>query len=252
MEQCCIIYKLVCIANSKPYIGFTTQTLERRWHGHLSEARNRKTDRLIINAIRKYGSQAFTKEIVYCSKNFDHTLNKMEEYFILQNNSHFQDGYGYNMNYGGNGNFGYKHKPFSLEHREKIRQAHIGKYLSTKHKAKLAAAGRNRKHSPETILKMKQITRSEEFKQARRSFKPTSEQIAARISNRTSRTWTIQKPDGTQIHTQHLKQTCKDNGIKYIALYAAHKQNRGINRGPTKGWKLISVIPTPSIYASFG
>lgn len=239
MKQC-IIYKLVCTINGKPYIGFTRQTLANRWHGHLSESRRGISNRILSNAIRKYGSKAFSKESLYCSTDEYHTLNVMEEHFIRQYNSHFKDGYGYNMTYGGEGkNSGPKSKPRSPEHCEKLRQSHLGKHLSPEHKAKLSAAGRNRIHSPETIAKMKQVTRSEDFKQARRAFRPTLTQISQRVANRTSRTWTIQKPDGTQIQTQHLKQTCKDNGVKYIALWAAHKQNRGINRGSTKGWKLI-------------
>jgi group I intron endonuclease len=235
MKQC-IIYKLVCTVNGKPYIGFTRQTLENRWHGHLSESRKGISNRILSNAIRKYGSKAFSKEILYCSTDEHHTLNVMEGHFIRQYNSHFKDGYGYNMTYGGEGkNSGLKHTKRSPEHCEAIRQAHLGKKLTEAHKTKIAAAGRNRKHTQETIIKMKQVTRSEEFKQARRAFRPTAEQIAQRVARRTSRTWTLQKPDGTQIHTQHLKQTCRENGVKYIALWAAHKQNRGINRGLTKG-----------------
>ena len=221
------------------YIGFTSQTVAARWANHINDAKKPNHNRALISAIREYGPESFTVEALYQSKEYQHTLNKMEEYFIRQHNTHINDGYGYNMNYGGASHFGIKHGPRSPEHCEAIRQAHLGKKLTEAHKTKIAAAGRNRKHTQETIIKMKQVTRSEEFKQARRAFRPTAEQIAQRVARRTSRTWTLQKPDGTQIHTQHLKQTCRENGVKYIALWAAHKQNRGINRGLTKGWKLL-------------
>jgi group I intron endonuclease len=232
------IYKITCAENGKAYIGFTSQPVYQRWANHVNDSKKPNHNRAFISAIRQYGKSAFQVETLYQSKDFDHTLNVMEEYFIRLHNTHINDGSGYNMNYGGSGHFNVKHSsPMASEHREKIRQAHLGKHLSPEHKAKISWKGR--KHSLQTITKMKQVIRTEEFKKARRAFRPTPEQIVNRIANRTSRTWILQKPDGTLINTQHLKQTCKDNGVKYIALYAAFKQNRGINRGPTKGWKLI-------------
>lgn len=246
----CTIYKLVCTINGKPYIGFTTQTLGRRWYGHVSEARYRKTyHRPLISAIRKYGPENFTKEVLYCSKDFNHTLEVMERHFIEVHKSHITHG-GYNLNFGGAGSYGHRHKsPRSPEHCEKIRQARLGTKHSEEHKAKIAAAGRGRKHTPETIMKMKSVKRSEEFKAARRAYKVSPEFVAQRVANRTKPTWTVQMPDGTIITTNHIKQTCTEHGVAYIALHTAFKNGRGINRGPSKGWQLLSVTPSKNGHA---
>ena len=246
----CIIYKLVCVSNGKLYIGFTRQTLANRWHGHLSESRKGTSNRILSSAIRKYGSKAFIKEILYCSTDIKHTLNVMEKYFIRKYNSHFVDGHGYNMTYGGEGkNSGPRNSSMSLDHRNKIRQARLGKPLSEEHKSKIAAAGQGRKHTPETITKMKNVKRSEEFKTARRTYRVPPEQIKTRVANRTKPTWTIQTPDKSIITTEHIKLTCKENNVAYIALHAAFKAGRAINRGPSKGWQLLSVTPSRNGHA---
>jgi len=102
-----IIYKITnhALLHPKSYIGFTTQDIAVRWKQHLIAAKRR--NHLLSNAIKKYGRSAFTSEILYTSENAEHTLNVMEPKFIKEHNTHFLDGYGYNMTYGGEG---YRHK----------------------------------------------------------------------------------------------------------------------------------------------
>ena len=71
---------------------------------------------LLSNAIKKYGSEAFTKEVLYTSDDIEYTLSIAEEQFIREYKTHFVEGYGYNMTFGGEG-----HKlQCSQEHKDKL------------------------------------------------------------------------------------------------------------------------------------
>jgi len=91
------IYKITNIKNNKIYIGFTIQNIKDRWYGHISDTNN-GSNLKIHNAIRKHGKESFRIEEIYTSKDKDHCLNIMEEYFI----KHFDSvNNGYNITYGG-------------------------------------------------------------------------------------------------------------------------------------------------------
>lgn len=93
------IYKITNQVNQKTYIGKTTTTINRRWNQHKSElAKDRDVNRPLYKAMRKYGIENFTIEIVEeCSVDI---LSEREIYWIEQYNS-FHDGY--NATLGGDG-----------------------------------------------------------------------------------------------------------------------------------------------------
>lgn len=83
------------------YIGQTTKTVEERWKKHVQKAlRNdgKAECRLLNNAIRKYGAESFTLEIVFEVHNDE--LNELEQLSIGIYGTHYSQG-GYNMTYGG-------------------------------------------------------------------------------------------------------------------------------------------------------
>lgn len=99
------IYKIVNSINNKSYIGYTSRTDPKdRWKGHLSAAK--WCDRPLYRAIRKYGVDAFTFTVIYCSLDGVHTLSTMEHYFICDYRSHITND-GYNLSYGGESNVGW-------------------------------------------------------------------------------------------------------------------------------------------------
>lgn len=87
------------------YIGFTTGTLKKRWGEHCS-ASKRNSQYVLHKAIRKYGKESFTIEKIYCSTDIEHTLKVMEPKLILEYNTNYQGGNGYNMTMGGEGTIG--------------------------------------------------------------------------------------------------------------------------------------------------
>ena len=121
-----IIYKITNKQNGKIYIGQTINSLEQRWKRHQSDALNNVIDTHFARAIRYYGVDNFTTEIIDTAETQEE-LTKKEYYWINYYNSAKE---GYNENDDGfkcGGNT-YKNKtPQELALiKEKIRQSKIG------------------------------------------------------------------------------------------------------------------------------
>jgi group I intron endonuclease len=112
------VYKATNKITNKVYIGFDS-SWPKRWFWHKSQFN--KKDTKFYRAVRKYGWNNFDWEIIYQSKDREHTLKKMESYFITEYNSYK---IGYNSTLGGEGTNGYKQKE---EHKRKIAESKIGK-----------------------------------------------------------------------------------------------------------------------------
>lgn len=89
------IYKITNKINQKVYIGQTIQTPSQRWYHHLTDAKL-GSDLKFHRALRKYGRENFTKDII--EEVEDELLNDREIYWIS-----FYDSYedGYNSTLGG-------------------------------------------------------------------------------------------------------------------------------------------------------
>lgn len=101
------IYKITNKLNNKVYIGQTRYFIQHRWEQHvyssLSNPNNCEYNFLLHKAIRKYGKENFLIEQIECIINEEET-NLKERYWIKYYNSCvLNDGYGYNMTYGGEG-----------------------------------------------------------------------------------------------------------------------------------------------------
>jgi group I intron endonuclease len=138
------IYLITNRVNGKVYVGQHAGTnLKRYLRADYTRSLKSKTNTRkphLYNALRKYGESAFVIEPLIQLDLQDKSLTKLltdrlETYFIKVMNS--QDkALGYNVAAGGGGSFGYT-REFTPEWR-----------------AKLAEAGRGRKHSEETKAKM--------------------------------------------------------------------------------------------------
>lgn len=86
-----LIYKLTCGISGKSYVGITARALDTRWFEHV--ARSRRDDRgsRLYAAMRKYGIDAFTREIIG-SADTDEEARSLERAFIRQLGT-FDNGY---------------------------------------------------------------------------------------------------------------------------------------------------------------
>ena len=102
-DQIFTIYRATNIINSKCYVGFDSDWPNRR-NDH---SRGQSATPYFRNAIKKYGVDNFVWDILYQSKDRDHTLRVMEPHFIKENNSYryWKNG-GYNLTLGGEGTMG--------------------------------------------------------------------------------------------------------------------------------------------------
>ena len=139
------IYVVTNKVNGKQYVGQTTVGAVNRWYNHKADAKSGR-GRLIGRAIRKYGLENFTFDVVSTSDNQD-DLNVQEVAWIAQCGSRVPNGY--NLKEGGARG---KQAPESIE---KIRVAQKGKPRHTpESKAKIGDANRGKILSEETKSKM--------------------------------------------------------------------------------------------------
>lgn len=157
-----LVYMLTNKVNGKRYIGVTTASLDRRIKFHESSAKNKKNTYVMARAIRAYGIEAFSGEVLY-------EAATKEEMFIVERGLIAAHGTlapnGYNRSLGGEGNrIGVKYgdefgqrvsaslKAFYANNPEACAaqgRKMAGRKRSAEDKEKKAAAGRAYWESPE-------------------------------------------------------------------------------------------------------
>jgi len=154
-----VIYKITNIANDKFYIGQTISPLEKRWCAHVKDAKAGKPW-LMCAAIRKYGKENFSKEILAYADDKE-SLNKLEIQFIKELEPH------YNMCKGGGG----LGSP-TAEVRLKIAKSHRGRKRTEDQSKAQSIRQLGRKLSEETKLKIRnsQLGRSYPERQTGMSY----------------------------------------------------------------------------------
>jgi group I intron endonuclease len=121
------IYKITNLVNSKVYVGWTHRDPSKRFNEHIT-----RNNCPISWSIKKRGADNFLFEVIYQTKDEDHS-HEMETYFIKQYNSLIEQ-WGYNRDLGGTG---HKRTSATIEkHREKIK----GRKQSAEHIRKRAAS----------------------------------------------------------------------------------------------------------------
>lgn len=105
MNTICGIYKITNKINNKVYIGKAIN-IYKRWIEHKNNMKYEKYNQIIYKAMRKYGIENFSFEIIEeCDK---YILDEREKYWIRYYNSYigFSNSNGYNMTIGGEGVLG--------------------------------------------------------------------------------------------------------------------------------------------------
>lgn len=163
-----IIYLVTNIINSKKYVGQTVHTADVRLSQHIYSAIKKNTNCVLHKSIRKHGKENFTIEILDTATNIEE-LNKKEVEWISNLNTHYISGDGYNMNFGGGSNFGYK--------------------ASQETKDKISKAGKGKIHSQETrdlmskIMTGRKVTWGDKVSEGvKKSYKENPEYLATAIA----------------------------------------------------------------------
>ena len=114
-----IIYKITNTINNKIYVGKTKKSLETRWKEHCYKAFHEKRDYHFLQAIRKYGPDCWSMDIIEEVEN--DISNEREKYWISFYNS-FDSECGYNSTIGGDGLI-----EMSNEARQKLSKSLMGR-----------------------------------------------------------------------------------------------------------------------------
>ena len=147
------IYKITNKLNGKVYIG-QSRDIDARWRQHI----NAKDNYAIHNAIKKYGKENFSFEVLLeCPADM---LDVWERDMIALYNC--MSPHGYNLTEGGEG------QHLSEEHKRKISESNKGHIVSEETRHKISESRKGRRASEETLLKMSEVNKgkhlSEEHK----------------------------------------------------------------------------------------
>lgn len=137
-----IIYLITNTVNGKQYVGQTLQSLKRRWQSHRA-AVSGASDLAIHRAIRKYGHESFTIEVV--AESYEPFLDTVEKLAIWSYQSHTSQN-GYNMTAGGD-----DRAMLSEESRQKLVAWATGRKRSDEACAKHSAALKGKKRPPRSV-----------------------------------------------------------------------------------------------------
>ncbi|OPA77516.1 hypothetical protein BVG16_13775 [Paenibacillus selenitireducens] len=158
------IYVIRNIINEKKYIGYTSKGYKTRFRLHIKEAYEGNTSRYLCKAIRKYGKENFTVELLETVETHELAVEK-EIYYIQKMNTfaHKKGSHGYNATLGGEGVNG-KLVPQSMRDKmskiKKDQLAWVGKNNPMYKKGYLIAGDKHplfgKNHSSETKSKISQ------------------------------------------------------------------------------------------------
>jgi hypothetical protein len=119
-----LIYKHTIKNTNKSYIGFTSQTMEKRLHKHFLNA-NSGIKTKFYNALNKYGIQSVYSEILEYAETENEALN-IEEFYINKFNT-YKNGYNSTIRGGGGWIIGQLSEEKQKEYFQKISLATTGK-----------------------------------------------------------------------------------------------------------------------------
>jgi group I intron endonuclease len=157
------IYKFTHIESNKSYIGQTIQDPNQRRLEHISDSRHTTKEYHFHNAIRKYGIDSFTFEVI-AEANSLAELNLLEEKFVVQYDSINN---GYNIRQAG-GN-----KLHSEESKERMRIA------------QRAAHARRRAEGRDTFTKTRKTSGWKWTDEQKENLKDNAILVSRLLSNKT-------------------------------------------------------------------
>lgn len=159
-------YVATCIVTNKRYVGVTSRSVSKRWVEHVHGSRRHAQRSAFLDAIAKYGPNNFTIETVCCARSWA-DICAVELLLIAQHGTLAPNGY--NLTLGGDGRFGYRPSPESVEqsaakHRGKpchpntraaAVRTHTGRVNSAEHRARISAARTGKPRTEATKAKLR-------------------------------------------------------------------------------------------------
>lgn len=201
--------------NGKKYVGVTSWKPELRWGANGCNYKNP----YMVNAIKKYGWDNITHEIVAENLTVDQA-SEMEIELIKKYNSADRK-CGYNISPGG-----IDCKICSAETKEKLRKANLGKTMSKESKRKISKFNRGRNYSEE-IRKHMSDAQKKNFANGNNAIHSPEirAKVAKKLRGRKLPDYITQKASEAKYHPVENIQT----GVVYPSIKAACEET-GLNR----------------------
>ena len=124
------VYCHTCKINGKKYVGYTSNSLEKRWNSHVLSAK-KNSNLPFHKAIRKYGEENFDHDILDVVLSLE-SANQAEILWIDEKKSHVSND-GYNCTIGGGGVVGYRHSD-EQRYANSLRQKEVSSRSDVKQK----------------------------------------------------------------------------------------------------------------------
>lgn len=227
------VYKITNKINDRYYIGVhkTSKPLDRYLGSGLA----------IKKAIKKYGRQNFTKQILYfCESKLDAFL--FEKQLVSQ---HLGDPLCYNLMQGGFGGFDHinnnrENYPNPMHDPEVVR-----KNLESRRKGFGSDSNNIRKFAEtcrQNIQKAIQYNtgrkrpKQSQLMKEKGTLKQLWENNREEMRNKLSSTFEIVSPKGETFVTNRLQQFCNEHHLSYVSLWNTSRTGRCISKGRSKGW----------------
>ncbi len=216
------LYVITNLVNKKQYVGITVNP-DRRWVRHC----RRSGSTVISNAIKKYGKENFTFEIIFEGE--EKLVKFLEQAFILRLETKTPTGY--NLTDGGEGTLGWNP---SEKTRKRIGLAQKGKHLSAQHIQIISEVQRKRFQDPAERKKIsirfkgvpKSVTTRKRMSEARR--KQTQPTVEARKRMGEAQKKRFQTPESRREYSRKLSRRVLVKSIEYCSLREAALE-QGIN-----------------------
>lgn len=224
------IYKITNQINGKSYIGYSDK-VEARWVDH----KHGKGSALVYQAIKKYGIEHITFEVLA------EASEQEEDAYIQEYNTMAPNGY--NLTPGGGLPPNHRGKTYAEIYGEERALQRIEDFR----KLQISRGGFGpRTHTKETKKRIQEsviqahanrdCSHSEETKQ---KISRANKGRLAGANNPKAKHWILIDPNGVQHQANgNLRQKCKELGLSFSTIHAAHHYGRIPTSGPAKGWQI--------------
>lgn len=224
------VYKVTNNLNGKYYIGkHKTSNLQDGYYG---------SGKAIKQAIRKYGKQNFTKEILFVYDNEAEMNQKEQEIVVISEET-------YNLTIGGKGGFyfinmmglnvGANNAMHNAESKAKCIEA--GKATRSKNPEKYKKISVDNLSKTWETNKGKKRPAHSEFMKKRSAEQWQDQQWKEKWRDKASTMFIVTSPEGVSTCTNRLQEFCEANGLPYVTIWTSAINDRVITKGRAKGWK---------------
>lgn len=224
-----LIYKLTNLSNGKLYIGQTINTWKQRKRCYNTAIKSKNNQR-IVNALRKYGWDGFSVEIIDKASTIEE-LNALEEQYIAKYNTVNE---GYNTTNGGdNREYTDVHKQILKDAWTKERRAVASERMKEQNERTKDTRGENISLGLKDYFN--EFKKTGEFWEKNAKLQKGREEWRAKNPVMSARRFILEHRNGEDVEVVDLKAWCRDpDRPDYANLMGNYKRQKGW----AKGWRI--------------